>query len=107
MASHPVYDKYPLDPTKKMIRVLDVDLSQYQDAPGTDNELIKCTFRIVGYDRPDRAGPAYAALSYAWGDPSDTATIIVNSQEFTVKKSLEKGLRAICRHFSMMAVEHG
>jgi hypothetical protein len=36
--------------------------------------------------------PSYAALSYVWGDASDTQTIHVNSSEVEVTKNLQIAL---------------
>lgn len=88
MASHPVYAKYPLDPTKKMIRVLRIDLSQFHDHDGhkAGDEQFQCAFRIIGYNGPRSRRPFYSASSYTWGEINDTATIRLENQEFKVTK---------------------
>jgi hypothetical protein len=39
----------------------------------------------------------YAALSYVWGSPTDTRTLLLNDRQIPVQKNLEIGLRALSR----------
>jgi hypothetical protein len=39
----------------------------------------------------------YAALSYVWGSPTDTRTMILNDRQIPVQKNLEIALRALSR----------
>ena len=44
-----------------------------------------------------RDRPGYEALSYTWGDPLDTRTVMLKDQPFQVTKNLEAALRNL-RH---------
>ncbi|KAE9375137.1 HET-domain-containing protein [Stipitochalara longipes BDJ] len=55
---------------------------------------------IIPTDAPDPASHRftwgdYAALSYVWGDPSHTSSIILNDREIQVSTNLEIALRAL------------
>jgi len=57
--------------------------------PGPSSDPIKCRLDIVSF----RTGPSYDALSYVWGDASDTSPIVLNGNSYRVRKNLELGLR--------------
>src|SRR5271155_4275697 len=46
---------------------------------------------------PLHACPDYIALSYTWGDPSATKTILLNSHKFSITQNLESFLRHALR----------
>ena len=80
----------PLDEAKREIRLLKID-------PFSDkNEPVRCTlFRGYWGDKDH----AYNALSYVWGDPKDTETILVNGYPFEATKNLTmffKQFRELC-----------
>jgi Heterokaryon incompatibility protein (HET) len=52
-------------------------------------QLISC--KMSPFSLEDR--PPYTALSYAWGDPSPTKSIIINGAVFRVTESVETALR--------------
>lgn len=73
---------------------------QHQELRNTLNEnsgalhpsshgFISCTLLHVSLDDP----PAYTALSYTWGDPTKTTTILLDGIPFTVTINLESALR--------------
>ena len=74
----------PLDPVSKQIRLLMLH-------PGTEGEDIKCHLEHVSLE--DR--PEFTALSYVWGDPTDTRTILLYNVPFPVTKNLHAALRSI------------
>lgn len=45
--------------------------------------------------------PRFAALSYVWGDPSDTEEILLNGRQWPVTKSLAMALRHVKRHWML------
>lgn len=53
--------------------------------------LIECTLGSVCLQE----NPTYTALSYAWGDPTVTASVAVNGVECQVTTNLEAALRHI------------
>jgi len=67
-------------------------LSLLRGLPGS---VIHCTLRNVplSYDRARR----YEALSYVWGSPEPTSSIILNGQPFTIRANLSAALNVL-RH---------
>lgn len=59
--------------------------------PHLKSDPISCTLFKVSLD--DR--PRYDALSYVWGDPSDTRQIMVNGKEFSVTSNLFAALNRL------------
>jgi hypothetical protein len=55
------------------------------------SDPINCELNIVSLDER----PHYKALSYVWGNASDTSTIQVCSQDFEATKNLEAAMRRI------------
>lgn len=84
MANKPKLKYNKLDPTKAEFRVLDIQ-------PGPENAQLCCTLRTVSLS----ARSAYGAISYVWGDPSDTATIKVADCEFDVTVNLHDVLEVL------------
>lgn len=80
--SDSVYSGVPLDPTQKQIRVLTF-------LPGDGDEPPACTFSVLSLS--DKSAH-FNALSYAWGDPTDTTPINVNGVAIAVTKSLANAL---------------
>jgi hypothetical protein len=77
-----LYSKNPLDPTKREIRILSVQ------GGGTGSGL-RCSIRVISLDEE----PKYNALSYVWGNASDTEPINVNGVTLPVTRGLAKALR--------------
>ncbi|KAK3395040.1 heterokaryon incompatibility protein-domain-containing protein [Podospora didyma] len=79
----------PLDAASKQIRVLYILPSQEFDAD------IHATLHIVslGSDGKEDTPPFYKALSYCWGNPGITRSIVLDGQEWQVTVSLETALR--------------
>jgi hypothetical protein len=70
-----------LNQVDKEIRILDlhqIDTDAY----------IRCTLRTVSL----KSCPPFKALSYVWGDPSDTCLITLDGKEFQVTKNLALAL---------------
>jgi hypothetical protein len=85
MASgHLLYPR-PLDPNTPEIRLLEL-------LPGDDSGHIKCTLSD-GISLDD--APPLAALSYVWGDASDTTPIEVNGRRVPVTKNLSAALHNV------------
>lgn len=64
-----------------------------QIAEGDEHGLqISCTMTVARLQEPT---PKYAALSYVWGDATDTEAIVVNSQPFQATKSLASTVRQL------------
>jgi hypothetical protein len=50
--------------------------------------IVECSLENASLDD----GPKFAALSYVWGNPSDTTLIRVNGEEFQATENLEQAL---------------
>ncbi|CZR68730.1 uncharacterized protein PAC_18629 [Phialocephala subalpina] len=93
------YEYKWLDPARREFRLLHV-LPENDQAP-TDEAIeivdltspVRCTVTHASLDN----APEYNALSYTWGDPGKTVTIIVDGAEFEATKNLEAGLRHLRR----------
>lgn len=58
--------------------------------PGNHEDDIECSLKIQTYRR---LKGKYAAISYVWGDPNNTTTIICNGCRVQITKSLADALR--------------
>lgn len=67
--------------TARTIRLLDLE-------PGAPEDPIKLTLRHVSLDKP----PTYEALSYTWGDVSDTRQVLINGKPADITVSLLSAL---------------
>ena len=76
-----------LDPNRREIRLLRIH-------PGHHDETVRCDLSIVSLD--DR--PEFEALSYVWGDASDTQIVYVDNVPFPATTNLESALRHIREH---------
>jgi hypothetical protein len=56
--------------------------------PGEDSEQINCNLKSFPLGRT----PDYIALSYCWGDPKSTVTILCNSQALEIGTNLHSAL---------------
>lgn len=74
--------QYDRIPQRRSIRVLDL-------APGTWDEPVNCSLRIVHLDDD----PRYEAISYAWGDYNDRKPVICNGYAITTTHSLFEALQ--------------
>ncbi len=59
--------------------------------PGRWDDPIECDLEVVALED----NPSYAALSYAWGDPTDTVEINPSGRPWRVTRSLFGWLRRI------------
>lgn len=73
-----------LDPGKSEIRLVTL-------LPSNPRDAIRCTLSIASLD----SAPNFTALSYVWGDPSDTKPISVDGEPFAATVNLEACLQAI------------
>src|SRR2546423_4132352 len=73
-----------LNPETREIRLLSI-------LPGKWTDEIRCELRRFSLD----SRPRYEALSYTWGDPSDTRPIILDGCEVRVTVNLESALRRL------------
>lgn len=83
VADHDMF-KYTTLPTVKMFRVLEL-------LPGENDDPIR--FELHNVDWPDC--PPYEAISYAWGDVTDTISVYCghNHKPLKVTKNLHNALR--------------
>ena len=79
------FQHQPLDSSNKEIRLIQIL------RPKRLSDQIQCTIRQT---RLENAGD-YIALSYTWGSPHRTRTILLNGHEFEVTLNLEDFLREI------------
>ena len=56
--------------------------------PGASDHRIECELSI--YDRQD--APAYAAISYTWGEPIESHSITVNGHVINVRENCQYAL---------------
>ncbi|KAJ9634566.1 hypothetical protein H2199_008849 [Coniosporium tulheliwenetii] len=82
ISSAPVYK--PLDPSRREIRLLTLAGGQFSDD-------IHCSLSTVSLDDE----PVYEALSYVWGDPNITRTIILQWTLQQATTNLEAALRRL------------
>ena len=84
-----------LDPVCRQIRLLTLH-------PGSEEEEdVKCHLEHVSLED----NPEFTALSYVWGDPTDTRTILLHNIPFPVTKNLHAALRSIrCRFPELSAL---
>jgi len=75
----------PLDVLKSEIRLLVIKFGF------DDEETVSCHLESVSLD----AQPNYHAVSYVWGNPEITESIIVNGHKFNVTLNLFNALRKI------------
>lgn len=79
----PLY--YPLNSAGGQIRVLDILPSVSSSAP------IRCVLKYVWL----KENPTFDALSYTWGRPTPTCTILLNGQKFEALENLEGALHRL------------
>ncbi|KAH7327547.1 heterokaryon incompatibility protein-domain-containing protein, partial [Rhexocercosporidium sp. MPI-PUGE-AT-0058] len=75
------YEYQPLSNDRKQIRLIKL-------LPGERGDFIRCEILAVRLD----AVPPYEALSYVWGDPTQTVKICVHHRVFEVTKNLYSAL---------------
>ncbi|KAI1083485.1 heterokaryon incompatibility protein-domain-containing protein [Whalleya microplaca] len=69
------------------------DIRLLQILPGSDDDEIECVLDLVPLDQGDQDRTlCFGALSYVWGDPTDTEDIILEGQPFTVTGGLYSAL---------------
>jgi len=76
----------PLHPKVDSIRLLEV-------APKDNEETLSCKLIHV----PFRNTPVYEALSYRWGSPDVTSTILLNGTPFKIRQNLHDALLGLRR----------
>jgi hypothetical protein len=88
-----MYEKLPLDSSKREIRLLRV-------LPGVFNETVQCELLKASLENP----PKYRALSYVWGNPTlKKQAISVDGQEVWVTANLKHALRRLRSHSGQTA----
>ena len=80
------YTEVPIDSARRQIRLLTLHAGEW-DTP------VRCTVSSATLD----CKPAYKALSYAWGNDTTPADVVVNGQSFSVHKNLHTILRRLRR----------
>lgn len=78
-----LYQNCNIDPTKE-IRLLQI-------SPGAADEPITCKLVPAALD----SGVKYTALSYVWGSPEKTCSVIIDGLEVAVTANLYNALRRI------------
>lgn len=78
----------------------DHDLRLLSILPGSHGSTVQIIMDTHCMD-PAHSPPAYRALSYAWGDATDTVPMTVNGKLFRATRNLEKALGRLrnARHF--------
>jgi hypothetical protein len=77
-----VHDAVPLEfGSSTNTRLLKIDLTS---SPTTPERLISVRLHVISLDDP----PPYTALSYTWGEPWPTQTILLDGKPFTVRQNL-------------------
>ena len=73
VGKHPLYERYPLDPSRSEIRLLELVSDPQSDEP------LRARLHVVSL----LESPEYCALSYVWGapKPSEQITIILQDSE--------------------------
>jgi hypothetical protein len=67
---------------------------------GTGDELVKCTMLRASLEEAAHSALHFNALSYVWGDPTDTRTISIDGQFIDVTKNLESALQRLGRRMA-------
>ena len=84
-----------LDRSKREIRLLKVLSPRFPEPKttetGTVDAQVRCTLQYASLDD----NTDYNALSYAWGDPNKTVTILVDDCIFHATENLESALRHV------------
>ena len=78
------YQYKTLDPHKCQIRLLHI-------LPGAWDDLISCELHVASLNDT----PKYQSLSYVWGNPKITETILLHGYEFQVTANLHAALRRL------------
>ncbi|KAF2028046.1 HET-domain-containing protein [Setomelanomma holmii] len=86
----------PLDTNRRHIRLIKLQRNESCQRVNTHEDDIVCTIATFQSDRT----PPYIALSYTWGAPTPTRTILVNSRPHHVRENLYAFLRAFKDHES-------
>ena len=90
MASVALYDAFQLPQGKRSIRVVRLN---DETPPGSGVEL---ELRVVDFDA---ASVDYTALSYMWGDPKQTDTVLIDNYPMEITQNL-------CAFLSEMQWQH-
>jgi hypothetical protein len=85
--TYPIYS--PLDLAKREMRLVQIK-------PSSTHNTLSCSLSVVSLD----SKATYIALSYVWGDPTTTTTIIVNHHPFQATKNLVNALTRIRCQYS-------
>ena len=81
------YDYRPLDLTKQQIRLITLK-------PGPAGSPVQCDLETFDMD----SQTVYITLSYTWGPPSPTASILIDGKHFEVRQNLYDFLLAFRNH---------
>ena len=85
------YKIRPLDATKREIRLIHL-LPRL--SPAEDDYLVRCRIEHVSLDD----NPTYLALSYLWGPPQPTRTILLEGKRFRIREDLAIALQQLQHH---------
>src|SRR3569833_2284768 len=73
------------------------------ESPGEDEDVSQETESNVQYEK--HLPPSVVALSYVWGDPTDTTPITINGAFFRVTRNLHRALRQLRESMTDSAVQ--
>jgi len=73
------------------------------ESPGEDEDVSQETESNVQYEK--HLPPSFVALSYVWGDPTDTTPITINGAFFRVTRNLHRALRQLRECMTDSAVQ--
>ena len=84
---------YGTEPVKMLYQPLNVDDDEIRliSLAGENSAEVSITIEHVSLINP----PSYTALSYCWGDQSETQTISIDGRKFQVTSNLEAALRQL------------
>ena len=79
-----------LSKDEREIRLLIIDWSDTEDENAAE-------FTLIRTNLDDPLGP-YVALSYVWGETTETTSIIINGHSFEIRKNLKAALMAVAHN---------
>jgi hypothetical protein len=81
--------QYPEEPYQHQVLPTETSFRVLELLPGVKGDAIDC--RLRGEEWAN--SPVYEAISYAWGDPTARALVIVDGKRLDVTVNLEAGLQ--------------
>ena len=86
---------------KQAIKSATASFSNSREVARPSDLLVECILEKVSFRQP---GLEYVALSYTWGDPFPTCSILIDGQAVEVRNNLEAALRHIRQPVQPVAI---